>query len=482
MSNPGVEPVEVESIVITFPLSQDIAADLSGDKDLPQPLLETPGAWRVDSEGPSVNIQPEDPDTNLVFSGNPLIFLLQGIKVNTKPGTVKITISQRVITEEGGSRLVTGAALLEKQPTDFPVQSFSAHPAAVDDLDKTVLLKWTCRPEGEKRSYRLRGPGTTDSRYTCADGSPKGIQVKVTGSTIYSLEVLRGDELQQTLYTPVEVAKVSLESTWHLNASPSGRMVRAGWRAKNALKCTVMVNNVTVDKNAPADTYGAENRYQLFLSGENGPGPDIRVVAEGVSGAQAGLTISNTNELQPPISLQISGGYNRLRIAPNGKLALLIPSGFSAPEIIIADLVERQTPKKRIPIADVQDAAFSSDGSWVLVAAGQSLVRVNVATSAIAWTIKIPDPLIGPGGVWAVALSPDDKRAFVLVGVMGLNEIALPTGEILNSYLLLPGIPLLGEVALSADGKTIVVMRNDLHVIDRTQTPPVTKRIYGTDG
>lgn len=487
VSNPSVDTVSVDSIVISFPLGQDTAAKLSGSTSLPQPILMTPGDWDVRYEAADVKIKPKTatPQRPLVFSGNPLVFRLPGIAVNTKPGKVNITIEQNLKVGAVNKKL-TGEAWLEKQPSNFPVKSFLAEPAAVDDLDKPTCLKWVCTEEGKNRYYQLRGPSCTTQKYICSDGA-NGVQVTPGKSTIYSLDILRtqegGDVLEQTLYTPVEMAIVSIAATSHLDASPSGRIVAVGWRASNARKCRVFVNKVKVEDNAPADTYSEQNRYELLLSGEDGAAaPEIEVVAVGATGAGQSLKIANTHPgFTSPVSLQISGAYNRVRIAPNGKLVLLIPAGIGfGNEIIIADLVDLTVPKKRISIAHVFDAAFSSDGQWVLVSTGESLIRVDVASGQTVWTINSPIPGVPLFG--AVALTADDNRAFVLVGGMVVNEIELPTGTILSTHLLVPANPIMSEVALSADRKKIAVMRSDLHLIDLNQTPPVTRRIYATEG
>jgi WD40 repeat protein len=498
-----VKSVSVDSIVIGFPLGQDTAAKLSGNGMVPEPILMTPGDWDVRNDGADVKIKPKPttPQTPLVFSGNPLVFRLPGIVVNTKPGKVSITIEQNLKVGNVNKKL-TGEAWLEKQPNTFAVISFSAEPAAVDDLDKPTRLKWICAEAGNNRSYRLHGPSCTNQLYTCSDGA-SGVEVTPGKSTIYSLDVIGaqgGSEVvEQTLYTPVEMAIVSIERNSHLNASPSGRIVAVGWRAHNARRCSVSVNKVKVEDNAPADTYSKQSRYELLLSAEDGaPAPDIEVVAVGATGAGQSVKIADTHPgFKPPVSLQISGEYNRVRIAPTGNLALLIPTGFSPNEIIIADLVDLSAQKKRIHIEPVFDAVFSSDGKWLLVSNGVSLIRVDVASGQTIWTIN--SPIAGVPLFGTIALAPDDKRAFVVVGGMAVIEIELPSGKVLSTHPFSLTASTFSDIARSADGKKIAVirsiyehvptdgriisvMRYDLHLIDLNQTPPATRRVYVADG
>ena len=497
VSNPSEDKtVEIENMVIQFPIGQDTAAKLSSDSKLPAPVLVTPGAWEVKrDEDNTVLIQPAGSAEKIVFGGEPLIFRLPGIRVNTKAGKVEINIYETVIASGGGTSMVDGKASLEKQPSDFTVESFSAQPAIVNDLGEEVLLKWNCTSEDANRSFRLRGPGLSDTRYTCAQGR-NGIRVKVQGNTDYKLEVLRGDDLQQTFYTHVEVAKVSLWSDYHLKASPSGRMLRIGWRARNAVKCVLMVNSVPFDRNAPTDTYSEESYYKLLLSGENGPGPQLTVEAEGISGAKTSRAITNTYEITSPVSLQISGQYNKVRISPNGRYALLIEAAIARAEgIVVADLVNLSAPKKRIEVATT-DADFSSNGEWVLISTGDTLIRVDLATGNRVWTINSPIPNVPLFGIIALA---DDNRAFVVTGGMAVTEIELPSGKILGIHPFSLAPSGFHHMALSADRKRIAVtrlfydqqvrngipgiptMRSDLHLIDLSKTPTVTKQVYVSD-
>ncbi len=154
VSNPTVEPMQLQSVVIRFPIGQDIDAHLSGDPKLPEPVLMTPGSWSVSvsEEGNSIEISPSGSASSIAFEGNPLVFTVPGIRINTKPGEVVLAITEKSVID----KMIIGEARLEKLEADFPVSSFTATPDTITDLKQTVKLNWTCTAEGEKRSYSLR--------------------------------------------------------------------------------------------------------------------------------------------------------------------------------------------------------------------------------------------------------------------------------------------------------------------------------------
>jgi len=332
VSNPRTRSVELKSVVIRFPLGQDIAAHLSGLPRLPAPILVTPGNWTVDltAEHNGVLIRPTGAASSIVFSGNPLIFAIPGIQINTKPGAVALDITEKLM--EGD--LNPGIAELEKLEADFPVSSFTATPNVITDLKQAAMLNWVCTPEGQKRSYsvhsddwRPRDCVVKNECYTCSDGVTGVRTGTVSDRTDFYLDVILAQEgqrkVQKTLSTRVLFAPLKLEDSHHLDVSASGRIAKVGWLANNAVRCSVFVNDKLVDENAPADTYLEEDRYYLgFLA----PGDyRIEVVAHGATGAQTSRRSIGIVKVVEPIKVADRGSFRGGAIASDGKSALLLP-------------------------------------------------------------------------------------------------------------------------------------------------------------
>ena len=481
--------LELECIVIQFPIGQDTAAKLSGDPKLPSPVLVTPGNWRVSktAEENGVLIEPSGSETVLSFEGNPLIFTVPGIRINTKPGGVLLSIWEKPV--EGPLR--DGELPLEKLEADFPVSSFTATPNTITDLKQTVRLNWTSTMEGQNRSYSLHSEewrprdclGKNEC-YSYKDGETGVTSLPLSKTTHFHLDVIQAQggqrTVQKTLSTRVSFAKLTLESLNRLDPSPSGRMVRIGWLASNAVRCSVFVDDEAVDENAPADTYLEADRYYLALpaTGKH----KIEVMAHGETGARTGRLSLGTVTVKEPISLQISGQYDRVRVSGDGRFALLIPKNLEgADEIIIADLANPKTTAKRIAIAKAHDAAFSSDGRWALVATKDGLIRVDAATGATDPPIKMRAfRLASTDECWSVTLASDDKRAFTLNSGR-LFEVELPGGKSPDSYSLAGGLPSFNWLAVSGNGKRFAVaLLDSLQVLDLGGKPrPVPRQIYG---
>jgi hypothetical protein len=206
------------------------------------------------------------------------------------------------------------------------------------------MLNWVCTPEGQKRSYsvhsedwRPRDCVVKNECYTCSDGVPGVGTGMLTARTDFYLDVVQTQggqrKVQKTLSTRVDFAKLELEDMHHLDVSATGRIARVGWLARNAVRCSVFVNDKLVDDNAPADTYLEADRYCLGFPavGEY----RIEVVAHGVTGAQTSRRAIGPVKVAEPVHVVGGGSFRGVGITANGKLALLLsPPGPATPQFL----------------------------------------------------------------------------------------------------------------------------------------------------
>jgi len=348
ISNPRPEDghVVLRSIAISFPIGQDIDAHLSGDPALPPPALISPGHWTIalNSDRNSVLVRPAAPAVDLTFEGNPLFFAINGIKVNTKPGTVVLEITER----SGDGSRVTGEVQLEKRPSNFPVAAFAAEPNVITDVKGTTDLKWRVTEDGRNRSFSVHSRSWRRGGLTAADGERGVRSPAISQRTTFSLDVIHTqggrDHLEATLRTRVDVTKLELERTHHVALSPTGRLAKIGWLAHNAVRCSVLVNGEVVDDNAPADTYLENDRYFLTLFEEGTY--KVEVVAHALNGARSDrLQIGDPITVLDPIHVPISAGPALFRgagISDDGIFALLSPVLPGLLPARVLDLAQRK--------------------------------------------------------------------------------------------------------------------------------------------
>lgn len=111
VSNPSIEPAAFEKLEIVIPNGQDIPTDLSVNRDLPSPRVESSGDWEVRNSGSTVLITPKSGGRAGVEKAKPIVFVLPAIRANSQPGTVKIVITEHPYPATDSTR---GLRVLDK--------------------------------------------------------------------------------------------------------------------------------------------------------------------------------------------------------------------------------------------------------------------------------------------------------------------------------------------------------------------------------
>jgi hypothetical protein len=111
VSNSSTEPAVFEKLEIAIPNGQDIPTDMSMNRELPSPAVESSGDWQVRSSGSSVLITPKSGDHAGIVKAKPIVFVLPGIRANSQPGTVKIVITEHPYPAADAS---IGSRILDK--------------------------------------------------------------------------------------------------------------------------------------------------------------------------------------------------------------------------------------------------------------------------------------------------------------------------------------------------------------------------------
>jgi len=292
----------LKRITIAIPIGEDSGPALSVEK-LPQPRLVTPGDWVVEtSDDRTIVIRSANPDADLSFSESSLVFVLPGIRINSEPGRVTVTLKETDSEDEWNS----GLAELEKLEAGFIVEHFYADQPVVNSRGTTVKLFWRCSDRGSQYSFGLQGNGWRPRDcanigvcFTSAEGLA-GIQTNaITETCTFRLNVYRagagGLQIEGYLDTTVQLSPVSIAPDHYARVSQSGRIVRLGWVAFNAVRCSIQVNGETYDDSAPTNTIVEDNHYFLFLTGQKGSGPRIQIVAHGEAGVRANLALERSS-------------------------------------------------------------------------------------------------------------------------------------------------------------------------------------------
>jgi hypothetical protein len=154
VSNPTLSPVTIRQIIIGIPTGEEMSQSISSARDLPAPRYDTSAAWKIGASASTVTIAPTSGATMQITS--PIVFTLPGIHVNHTPGTVPLIITE---FPASGEKAVDGTHSLVKLPSDFPVVSYHADPATLDDLQQTVKLYWKVSDEAKHAVYGLRAAG-----------------------------------------------------------------------------------------------------------------------------------------------------------------------------------------------------------------------------------------------------------------------------------------------------------------------------------
>jgi len=386
-----------KSLSLSFPIGQDLDGFLSGDKELPQPVKISSGAWSVSRsrDGNGVQIKPDPASGLIVMAGDPLIFSLRGIHVGTKEGRVQIDITE---TPETGDK-TTGVVYLEKLRSSFPVASFVATPGSLYIPDK-VRLSWKCTDEGKNYSYQL---SSSDGRwkprdcqgagdcFTCSDGDAGVMSPALNQATEFLLTVISASDgrrvVEKTLSARVGYYELSLSNTVYLKTSPSGRLVKLGWSTRNATRCEVLVDGEVVDANAPLNTAAPDDRYCMFLAGPDNKTFTIDVKAYGQYDATAQVSLGKvqlkvlrrlTGEIPFHLEIDTSGKYALLQSAMSARDTVKLYDIASGAESPIKMDVKPKLFEGYLFLAGI---AFSPSGSQACLVntLGQELVLVDIA-------------------------------------------------------------------------------------------------------
>ena len=111
ISNPVAEAAVLTKVAIAIPVGKDTPTDLSADRNLPTPAVESSGDWEVRVKDNEVQLVPKSGSQATVNKGRPIVFVLKGIRVNSQPGSVKLAITEHPYPD-GAAR--SGARILDK--------------------------------------------------------------------------------------------------------------------------------------------------------------------------------------------------------------------------------------------------------------------------------------------------------------------------------------------------------------------------------
>lgn len=292
ISQPG-PAVAVQSITIEIPVGEN-ADNRLAVAPLPSPNYDTSGLWNITTSGSVVTIQPRSGSSAEVVTT--IEFNLPGIVVNDVIGIVPITI-----TEFAPAKLIDPFTYrLEKLASDFPIRKFYASPTVLDDLDQTATIYWECSAEGTNYSYRLhtvdveadQGYGWMPKEclisgdcYSCDDGKAGVRTPQLAEDTTFALDVIKADPsgtrvIHKTLFVTVRVQVPYFSQAARL-VRMLGSFVFLRWRAFNASRVTVRLNDDIIDANAPVDSY--VDGYMVTL-GENSPRAHFHLTAHARNG------------------------------------------------------------------------------------------------------------------------------------------------------------------------------------------------------
>jgi hypothetical protein len=472
----------LKQITIAIPVGEDSGPALSAEK-LPQPRLVTPGDWLVEtSDDRTIVIRSTKSDTGLSFSESSLVFVLPGIRINSEPGLVALTLKEQDSDGEWSS----GRAELTKLDAAFVVEHFYADQPIVNSRGAKVKLFWRCSDKGAQYSFGLRGNGwpardclNDGNCYTAAQGLA-GIQTNDIDQTCtFRLDVIRaeagGGKIIGTLETTVQMAPVSIAQDSYLEFTPSGRIARVGWIAFNAVRCSIRVNAELYDDNAPCNTIAREKNYFMVLGGAKGESPRIQIVAHGASGFTASLLFVDRVKLDDPALLQPwDQGFSDPR--PDLPFSGVIePRAGGGTVVLIMPEIVMYRPNSKISVVDVQTRAAVGTtvtivnasttnvflvGDAAIADFGNEVIQIDLAARKVVKRLKVPIP-IATGNL--VRISNQD-RALLMdeqhISIVDLKSFTIAVG----GKLKMPGgraiaITPDGRLAIFADRKALSFVR-----------------------
>jgi YVTN family beta-propeller protein len=463
VSNPGTNPVTLQTITIQIPVGEEGAHTLSNSPNLPNPVYDSNSGWTASSSGSTVTLNL--PAAGLIDS---FLFTLPGIQINDTAGVVPITI-----TETAPKVIDSTTYELVKYEADFPVSNFYAQPATLYNLDESVTLFWNCSDQGENYVYSVHSDSwqpddclNGGTCYTCANGQQGIVTPELNTHTTFALDVIKTNpngsrSIYKTLYTSVQVLVPSVSTSSYLEAlSFTGYIVRLHWLAYNAAYCTVAMDGNVIVSHAPTDTY--QQGYQLILFGQEGS-HQLVVTAHAESGpAQSTFLFPNVYTRQ--VSIPVGAGPQSVAFTPDSKLGLV--TNLFDENVTVIDLATFHTRGTPVPVGPISGSiAVTPDGKLALVpSAGNGTVTViDLATmQAEPNAIQVSSSLV------AIAITPDGTLA--LVADFNNNLVAVIDIASRQSEAKKIGVGTSPTaIAITPDGKrALVVNQNsgDVSVID----------------
>lgn len=488
VSNPTNGPVTLSKIEIHIPVGADIDGDLSPATNLPAPVPDTAKTPNlgITSKGSTVTIARTD-GTGLTISVTAqIIFSLPGITVGTFAGKVPITITEFPVS--GPKRTDATTYRLAKEQTTWPVTRFWAEPPELNNLNQTVNLKWSCNKLGSNYSYSLSAPGwqprdclQSGNCYDVQDGVDGITSLALTDTTEFTLTVVHVQDESRVsvgiLNTTVQILQPKIRGKSPA-VSFSGWVARLYWLATNASSCTVSLNGVTHDSNAPLDTW--EKGYLVSVAGEGVQAFQVTAVAE--SGQVDVFTIPSfvTNKAQRVIAFPPDPNWpSALAIGPDAKLGLMDNLDFNPNytySVSVID-IEARTISPHMGIAQVFVLAISPDGKFALSATGTGPYGLDPGYVSVVDVVKrtvFPHTIPVGSMPVAIAFTPDCHLALVSNAEdNNLTAIDMTTLRPHPQTIPVGAVPI--AIAITPDSHLALVSNaqdNNLTVIDMTTLKP----------
>jgi hypothetical protein len=443
ISQPGLA-VPVQSILIEIPVGANADHALSADR-LPDPHYDKSQKWEITipkDNGSLVSIKPPK-GTKSIDVVSAIEFTIPGIKVNNVKGFVAITI-----TEFSPTAIIDAYTYrLEKLEADFPIRNFYAADPVLHDLDRTTTLYWECTDQGKTGfSYRGRtadasadqGYGwmpkeclTSGICYSCADG-PGGVQTpQLAADTTFALDVIKANalghlEIHKTLFVTVRVEVPSFSHAARLFRL-LGEYAVLHWRAFNASRVTVMLNDDVIERNAPADTY--LDGYRVALDSD-APRGSFHLTAHARSGKAVAYYASFPGvTIRKPLQLrEMPFRPTYVALAANKNVALVAAEDG---QWRVIDLDQRTVPYigNFDSVGGTRGVAITPNGKTV-VFGGAPIQAWDVATRTQLWHLGGQSPGVQHFSDSLLMTSDGRFLLTTLNSTVGVVDMANPDGEV----------------------------------------------------
>jgi len=486
-------PVTVARLEIEIPVGANDSSKLSPAPVLPAPAFDTQAnpTLSITSAGSVVTIATNDGSNVTISSTRPLAFALPGIAVGPVPGVVPITITE---VPARGAHREDKTHSLTKQQTTWPVTRFWAEPAALTGLDQTVTLRWSCNSLGEKYGYSLNAPGWQPrdcleggTCYDVQDGRQGITSLALTSTTEFTLMVVQAQGGNRsnvgTLNTTVQILQPKIGGKLPI-VYFSGWVARLYWLATNASKCRVSLNGVTLDDNAPLDTWDKGYLVQAAVEGEQ----KLEVTAVAASGQVDVFTVPSfvTAKGQRVVTFPPDPNWpSVVGISSDGTVAMvdaLVDDGGADYAVRVIDVGKRPIgPPDFVGVPQVEGLAIAPDGTLALTSTTYGLTTpFNVSVIDVAKRAVKPVSIAVGHFALAMAFTPDSKLALVAnsednnVSVIDTSALdphppAVPCGQSPMAIAFTPDSKL--ALVGNFDGNTLTVI--DLHPPRAARPTPV---------